>query len=323
MLTADDLKTTLRRIDGAGYRAYKDIRGGYDLGDVQIHVDHVQGDPFATPSRVLARVRRVERAFPTELLASPAREVALRDLLTRHAAAAARRIARGQRGLGHSGQISIDEPGQEVLARTSVVFTRDDVEARFQVGLPAQGRRVSGRDCADMLLDELPRIVRASLLYAALDPAAVQRHVETVEDAHALRAQLPARGLVAFVADGASLPRRSGVDQRPMDGAVPFRSPESLRCTLDAPNAGPVVGMGVPDGVTLIVGGGFHGKAMVFATRHMDGERTLPEVLDLVEQELALRGLDALSPHVRGDLAAFRRLELAAAINRLRTLAMR
>lgn len=262
MLTADDLGALLRRIDGAGYGAYKDLRGGYDLGDLQIHVDQVQGDPFATPSRVLARIRRSDAAFPAELVGTPAREVALRDLLTRHAAAAARRIARGHRGLGHSGLIAIAEPGQEVLARTSVVFTQDFVEARFQVGLPAHGRRVSGRDCTDMLLDELPRIVRASLRYAALDPAAALRHVQTVEDARALRSQLGPRGLVGFVADGSILPRRSGIDQGPMDGeAVPFVSPPSLRCTLDAPHGGPVVGMGVPEGVTLIVGGGYHGKS--------------------------------------------------------------
>ena len=59
------------------------------------------------------------------------------------------------------------------------------------------------------------------------------------------------------------LPRRSGVDDRPLEGGgvVPFRSPESLRVVLQAPNAGSVPGMGVPVGVTLVVGGGFHGKS--------------------------------------------------------------
>jgi predicted ABC-class ATPase len=263
MQNADDLRSLLRRVDGASYKAYKDLRGGYDFGRFQILVDHVQGDPVAAPSLVLARVRRSDAAFPATLTESLTREIALRDFLTRALAEAAGRIARGDRGLGTSGLIGVDRPGQEVLRRSSVVFTRDFVEARVQMGLPAQGRRISGRDATAMFFEELPAIVSASLFHAALDADAARRHVDTVSDAQALRSQLRDQGLVAFVADGALLPRISGVDQQPMPaaGAVPFRSPPELRVTLDAPHAGPVTGMGIRAGVTLIVGGGYHGKS--------------------------------------------------------------
>jgi predicted ABC-class ATPase len=105
--------------------------------------------------------------------------------------------------------------------------------------------------------------VERALRFESLEASALRRHVETVEDARELRRQLVATGLVAFVADGAHLPRLSGADDSPLAArsAVPFRSPESLRVVLHAPNAGEVAGMGVPPGVTLIVGGGFHGKS--------------------------------------------------------------
>jgi predicted ABC-class ATPase len=151
-----------------------------------------------------------------------------------------------------------------VLRRTSLLVRPDGtVEARFRAGLPAQGRRILGREAAALLCEAVPRAVTAGLLHESLDAAALRRHVETVEDAVALRAQLAPRGLVTFVADGAILPRRSGIDDRPLDAAraTPFRSPAALRVTLRAPNAGEVAGMGIPEGITLLVGGGFHGKS--------------------------------------------------------------
>jgi hypothetical protein len=42
--------------------------------------------------------------------------------------------------------------------------------------------------------------------------------------------------------------------------AVPFQSPPSLSVDIALPNRGTVSGMGIRKGVTLVVGGGFHGK---------------------------------------------------------------
>ncbi len=266
----EDLRAALRRIDGRGYKAYKSIAGSYQLeGGLTLHIDHVQGDPFAAPSRVRIAVTGREAGIPDWATSSPARRVALADLLTR---AFSRTAAREQRtpsvgGSGKSGLVEIETPSQEVLARSSVALTGDGgVVARIRVGLPARGRTVLGRQASELLLSRVSAIARASLRFAALDEEAARRHVECVEDQRALRAELDQRGLVAFVGDGARLPRRSGVDQRPMDGeVVAFESPSSLATEIRAPNAGPIRGMGIPAGITLIVGGGYHGKSTLLS----------------------------------------------------------
>ena len=66
---------------------------------------------------------------------------------------------------------------------------------------------------------------------------------------------------MSFVADQAILPRESGISSRPMKGSVPFVSPQSMRVKLNLPHHGPITGMGLKRGITLIVGGGYHGKS--------------------------------------------------------------
>ncbi len=263
MRTDDDLRRILSRIDGRGYPAYKDLRGAYAFPRYDLYIDHVQGDPFAAPSRLRVRVPLREVGLPDWATSSPSRRVALRDWVARRFAAAIRRYSKGSRGSGKSGRIGIDVPGQEILDRSAVLLDGRALEVRFTVGLPAAGRRILGREAEAIFFQELPRIVEAACLFRSWNAVALRKHLETAEDADALRAQLRERGLVAFVADGSVLPRRSGVDDRPLEGpgVVPFESPPSLRVTLEAPNAGPVTGLGIPEGVTLIVGGGYHGKS--------------------------------------------------------------
>ncbi|MCB8944419.1 MAG: ABC-ATPase domain-containing protein [Ardenticatenaceae bacterium] len=262
MSTHDDLRRILQRIDGKGYKAYKDIQGQYRFPQFTLFVDYVQGDPFAAPSRLRVQVPQNVARYPTETFRNDSRRLGLESYLALSFHVACRTVA-GKSGSGKSGMMQIDAPGQEMLERTAVTVTKEYVEARFVVGLPAQGRRVLGRTAAGMLCDDLPRLVEAALFYKNNRPEIIQRFVETSEDADALRGQLRGRGLVAFVADGAVLPRRSGVDDRPLAGenVIPFQSPDSLRVAFDLPNRGPVSGMGIPAGVTLIVGGGFHGKS--------------------------------------------------------------
>lgn len=258
----DDLRRLLLRIDGRGYPAYKEIRGRYRAPRFTLHIDHVQGDPFAEPSRLRVTVDPGVSALPEWTHATPVRRIAMADFLNRtlHRAFASRSADMGS---GKSGMLSILRPGQQVLPRGSVIVDeRGGIEARFRVGLPARGRTVLGRQAARLLTEDLIDALNEGLLFDSFDEAAVRRHLETVEDARALRDQLARHGLVAFIADGAILPRRSGVDDRPLspERARPFVSPPELRVTLEAPNAGAVTGMGIPTGVTLIVGGGYHGK---------------------------------------------------------------
>ncbi len=172
----------------------------------------------------------------------------------------------------------IARPGQEVLDRTSVGMAPERVEVRFLMGLPAQGRRVMARQAEAMFFEELPEIVASALCYDRLDRAAIYAHIEANEDQDALRDKLKALGLIAFIGDGAVLPRRSGVDDRPMplQTAVAFAAPASWRMQVDLPNRGRVEGMGIPEGITLIVGGGYHGKSTLLQALEMGVYNQIP-----------------------------------------------
>jgi predicted ABC-class ATPase len=307
--TPDQLAATLRRIDGRGYKAYRDIEGRYAFPTYALAIDHVQGDPFAAPSRIRLIVPAEAAGLPEELVATATHRRAVADFLTRAAARVCESVSR-RAGSGGSGAVTIDRPGQEVLERTSVLIDGGAVEARIQIGLPAEGRRVRGAAAETILGSDLGRIVRESLTFAGLDGDAVRRHVESVQDQVHLRNALATEGLVAFVGDGAILPRRSGVDPRPMgEGAIAFESPPSLRREFVLPSAGRVSGMGIPSGVTLIVGGGYHGKSTLLSAIELgvydhipgDGRERVVTMEDAVkiraEDGRSVRGVD-LSPFI-------------------------
>jgi predicted ABC-class ATPase len=257
------LRDILQRIDGRGYGAYKDLHGHYQLGEWTLHIDHVQGDPFAPPSRLRLQLPLAAAEFPPTSLAPASRRIALGDFLTRAFDRALRQHQARQHDEGTRRAIFIDAPGQEVLPRTSVAITATHLEVRLTVHLPARGRTVLGRTALALLSDTLPAVANHSLRYRALHSADMERQLNVVEDQQVLRALLPEHHLVAFIADGASLPRRAGHDDRPLDAPplVPWRSPESLVVEFDLPHAGRVRGTGMRQGVTLIVGGGYHGKS--------------------------------------------------------------
>ena len=256
---SDFLKSQLLKLDNASYKAYKDIRGEYKFAQFDLIVDRVQGDPFAAPSQVRVIIPQSVGKFPPQLYENKSREVAVRDYLARQFAKVAKQYS-SHRGTGKSGLIAIASVGQEILERTAVFINEEELEVRFIVGLPARGRRILGRQAVAMLCEDIPKIV-TQLLYESLDVKAIQQQVETVEDADWLREQLLSRNLVAFVLNGAILPRRSGIDSRPLVEAIPFKSPADLEVEFDCPNRGVVMGMGIPAGITLIVGGGYHGKS--------------------------------------------------------------
>jgi len=270
MTNKESLQRHLLQLDNRGYKAYKDIKDNYDFSEFTLIIDYVQGDPFASPSKFRVIVSPNIAQIPRELFNSRSREIALQDYLTRQFDKAAHSIS-SKRGTGKSGLIAVTGFGQEVLERTSAFIissTASDiedlggVELRFVVGLPAGGRSILGRQAAEMLCEDIPQIVSQSLKYSSLNAAECRRHVETVEDADWLRKHLAEKGLVAFVADGSILPRRSGVDNSPLlNNAVAFQSPPSLKVDFNCPNRGLISGMGIPAGITLIVGGGYHGKS--------------------------------------------------------------
>ncbi|MGH9459979.1 MAG: ABC-ATPase domain-containing protein [Vicinamibacteria bacterium] len=267
MANLNDLHLLLDRIDGRGYKAYKEIAGTYEGRGFTLHIDHVQGDPFAAPSKIRLRAPQTLARIPIDLFGNRVRRIALQDFLCREVQRAIAREVQGRRGAGKSGMVTIDAGGQEVLERTAMVVTPDWVEARVEVGLPAEGRTILGRQAEAILCRELPKVVEACLVWSQLPHAKAQAFVECVENQESIRRQLDELGLVAFLADGAILPRESGIGDRPLDAreAVTFRSPDSLRVSVSVPHPvgskNSLCGMGIPRGVTLIVGGGYHGKS--------------------------------------------------------------
>ena len=263
MQTAAELRSLLNRIDRRGYPAYKDTRGTYQFPNYILSIDHVQGDPFAAPSRLSILVKGRAAGFPPELYDRPHRRIALQDQLTRRFGAAAERFSFQAKGSGQSGLIAVSRCDQEVLERTACRLDpkSGDVLMRFQVGFPANGRTVNAGELGKILLDFLPKCAEQALFYQNLDQERLRAAVDLAEDQHCIREQLPGLGLCAFVANGSVLPRASGVSSKPMGDGVKFMSPKELEVTLDLPRGRRITGMGIRRGVTLIVGGGYHGKS--------------------------------------------------------------
>ncbi len=263
MNTATELRNKLRSIDHKGYPAYKDLKGQYNFGDYVLSIDHVQGDPFASPSRLSVRVEKAKAGFPAAYYDTKAKRITLQDHLTR---LFGRQVAGGSfqaKGSGKSGLLSVSRCGQQVLERTAMRVKDGDLILRFEAGFPANGRTINARELEKMLFDILPDCVRRSLYYGKIDKEKLRQAICLCEDQQYIRQCLTERKLCAFIAEGSVLPRESGVSERPMKNGVPFRSPESLRITLDLPNKGAVSGMGIPQGITLFVGGGYHGKSTI------------------------------------------------------------
>lgn len=263
MKPSAELRALLNRIDRKSYPAYKDTRGAYQFEGYILSIDHVQGDPFASPSRVSIHVKGGQAGFPGELFDLRHKRVAIQDYLTRQFSNQIRDLSFKAKGTGKSGLLSVSHCGQEILERSACQIDEQtgDIILRMEVGFPAHGRTIAAGELIRMLFDFMPGCVKNSLFYRFLDGVQVRRTAALAEDQESIRQQLPVLGLAAFVADGAVLPRESGVSQRPMKGAVKFRSPESMAVTMELPNHGTITGMGIKTGITLIVGGGYHGKS--------------------------------------------------------------
>ena len=277
---AERLADELRRMDGSSYGRYKSLRASWAFDGFTLEIERVQSDPFAPPSRVAVRLTPAEAGLPKELWETPVRARALADYLAR----------RLRQALG-GGAFRVDAGRQEVLPRSACEVRDGHVTARLAVQMPGHGRRIDGRAARHLLCEALPDAVDDALLWSALDPEETRAFVDCVDDTDALRRMLPGLGLVAFVGDGSVLPRASGVDQRPMaGGAVPFDSPESLRVSVELPHRGRITGMGIGTGVTLIVGGGFHGKSTLLQAL----ERGVYDHVPGDGRELVVTRLDAV-----------------------------
>lgn len=256
-----DLKNKLESIHRKSYPAYKSLRGSYTFGDFVLSIDHVQGDPFAAPSSLHVELPLKKAGFPEKYLEKRHTKTALEDLILRSFSKALDQYSFKAKGSGKSGLISTSRPGPEVMRRTAVEFNNIALLVRFEVGFPANGRTINAQELEKILLEFLPQIVKTCLFYQSWEKAKIQACYELAENQQRIREVLEERKLVAFCANGSILPRKSGVSSQPLKDAIEFQSPKSMEISIDLPFGNSIRGMGIPEGVTLIIGGGYHGKS--------------------------------------------------------------
>ena len=269
MQSERELKEQLRNMDHKSYPLYKSLKGAYRFPKFVLHIDHVQGDPFAAPSDISVTVDLKKADFPAYALKNTLTKDTLADVILREFSKQINQFSFKAKGSGKSGLLSVSHPGQEVLKRTAAQINDKEIVIRFSVGFPANGRTINAKELDKIFFEYLPVCVENALYYKNLDAKRVEEAIALAEDQQAIREQLKEQGLVAFVADKAVLPRESGVSAKPMKGAVPFASPESMKVTMDLPYAGKITGMGIKKGITLIVGGGYHGKSTLLKALEM------------------------------------------------------
>lgn len=261
MKNSEELRQQLRSINRKSYPAYKGLKGLYHFGNYILSIDHVQGDPFASPSHVSIQISHRDAGFPVEYYKDTLTGTTLCDYLTRQFEKQVSQYSFRAKGSGKSGLLTVSHCGQEILSRTACEITEKGITARFFVGFPANGRTINATELEKILFDFLPVCIQKSFFYSSLNAKELQNYIELAEDQEFIRQTLPAKNLCAFIADGSILPRESGISSRPMKASVPFTSPDSLRLSINLPHKGKITGMGIPKGITLIVGGGYHGKS--------------------------------------------------------------
>ena len=274
------LKQEILSLDGKGYKAYKFFEGkSFDYGPFTIRFEHVQGDSFAQPTRLSISVALDEAGFPLSLFNNPTRALALEDHLLRRVSHLITVSKIRVKGSGKSGKVQVQVPGQKILKRSGMLVKGSRLQLIMFVGLPAQGRTVLGKECLKLFSEVLPPIWHKSLIASSINEEKLNRAVETLEDYQFLQSELKKNNWVAFVANGSNLPRSSGAKDTPLLGErTIFEAPKGLKKTVELPHAGKTEGMAMPRGITLIVGGGFHGKSTL------------------------LRAIqDAVYPHLAGD----------------------
>lgn len=310
MKQSEDLRQLLNKIDHRGYPAYKETKGSWNFRKFILNIEHVQGDPFAAPSSLSVEVPGKVAGFLTGLYEKKCRRIALQDYLIREFYKECGKYSFKAKGSGKSGLISVTKCGQEILERSacSILPENGTVILRFEVGFPANGRTINAKELIKIFFDFLPQCVENALVYKNLDAKKIDEFVKLAEDFEFIQEHLEDKGLVAFVANGSLLPRESGVSENPMKGGIVFKSPDTMEVSFDLPGAGKITGMGIQKGVTLIVGGGYHGKSTLLKALetgvypHIPGDGR--EYVATAKDAMKIRAEDGRCIH-KGNISLF------------------
>ncbi len=273
-----DLKKALSLINGKSYGSYKSLSDRYDFKKYVLSIDHVQGDPFASPSKLQIIIDQKTAKFPADLFNTSYKRIALEDYLTRLFYSNINKFSSTVFGSGKSGLISISRCDAEILERTSVIISPKEIQVRFEVGFPARGRTILSKELEKILFEFLPNIVENTLIYDNLNKSHIKKRIELSEDQNYIRNYIKTNDLIAFIANGSILPRESGISSKPLKDGLKFQSPKSMEIELNLPFKGKIKGMGIKKGITLFVGGGFHGKSTILKAlelgvyNHIEGD---------------------------------------------------
>jgi len=308
--TETQLSDLLHRLDGAPYPRYKQLIGAYAIGEFTVVVDRIPPDPFAGPAKLRLIAALELTGLDRGLIGTRAGRIAVEDWLGRRGTETiVQLLGQGEQVGSGARPVRLQEIGAAVLERSACRITEDSIELRLMVDLPAGGRRIRGKQAEELFRADFPRLATACLLFSKRANVQARRAVENVEDHLAMQEELGRRGLVAFVAEGSLLARASGAggdaDLPRRDGQeVALELSDSLAVTLELPHAGALRGLGIPAGVTLIVGGAFHGKSTLLDAiargvqphRQGDGRErvaTLPEAVTVrAEDGRAVKDVD-------------------------------
>jgi len=261
MASEEILHKTLRNADGKPFAKYKGLTNSFVMDDFELLIDEVQNDR-AGHSRMRVRVPMRVAGFPEDTYSTASRKMALEDLIARRFWESARTHARSPIPKTDGGEVYIPRPGQEVIERGSVNVTEHFVEVSFTADLPSAAGKVNAQATEELIFGRIHRILCESMLYRAYKQSKLYNHIQTVENADAIRGSLKEKGLAAFVAIGAILPRRDD-DLAPSTDARPFECSSDLKVTMEVPNGEPIEGMGIPEGFTLIAGPSRSGKSVL------------------------------------------------------------
>jgi len=286
----------LAEIDGKPFAEYERLIGDFDFARYVIKCSKIETAADGEFPVFNIRVPQSIAELPGHLYDSPVRRTALEDLLTRNLCAAAAQIARFNESGWARRNIMVAEPGQKILPRTSVLVTKEYIDARIRIAMPykvfSSGERlVDGEMARKVFFEDLPEVVSTSLFCCNLDLAEAEEFVNGMEDADRVRQSLSTLGLVSFVGEGSLLAREQDSDLPDYDRFIPFEVAEATCTEIEVPNAGKVTGLGISAGLTVVLGDAANGRkdfmsalaAGVFNHIPGDGREGVVTVSDAVQ----------------------------------------
>ena len=252
----------LQRIDGKSVEEYAQLIGDFDFSRYVLKISsvHREGAGLGQHTLFVLRVPQIIGGFPAHLFNTPVRRVALEDYLTRKVAAQMEALARHDNHGVSRRRLFVACPGQKILPRSSLVVTEEYIEARVYVELPEKNGLVAGAEAQQIFFEDLPAIVNNSLIYCNLSEAEVNGFVNQMEDADHIRRILATRGWVGFVGEGAMLKRAECSDAPDYSQWLGIAISDECAVNLEVPNAGSVRGVGIPAGITVILGDAASGR---------------------------------------------------------------